>query len=109
MARRLIDLGALIGLLSLTAVTKLAVCALALGLLVALVYGCFRVAVWWPTLFGIEGDWYAGLAFGTAVLMVWWVKVFEWNPLIGELLSWTGRRLVPVTNRIDAIRRSRWG
>ena len=41
-------------------------------------YAALRFAIWWPTVFGLDGTLRSALAFFTALPLVVWLRAFEW-------------------------------
>ena len=54
------------------------------------VYAAMWFAIWWPTVFGIDGTWRAYLALVTALPLFVWLGAYEWPLFTARIRRWLG-------------------
>ena len=84
------------------AAALLALAIVAMGLAVVFALGLF--AIWWPTMFGIEGAWRAALAAATLLPAIYWIVELEIGPLAEEITDFCIRLLAPLSRRLEQLR-----
>lgn len=56
-------------------------------------YFALRFAIWWPTVFGIDGAWRGFLALCTALPLVVWLRSYEWPEFTKKATDFVNRIL----------------
>ena len=80
-----------------------------LTMLVALIYVSLGLGIWWPTLLSIEDEfWHGILAFATFLGLITWLKGYEWEPLVRDVITALNRRLARIDEAVERIRRQPW-